>query len=105
MLVPERTSVDLRRRNDYNNELYQLKVDVGMLNPVKNYWADVSSVNPSSEQTKWTLGKIDKTYSGECVCVIKWDWSELANEWVSEEVSEEVAGVFLDGLADWLIHQ
>ena len=37
MLVPERTSVDLRRRNDYNNELYQLKVDVGMLNPVKNY--------------------------------------------------------------------
>ena len=30
------------------NELYQLKVDVGMLNTVKIYRADVSSVNPSS---------------------------------------------------------
>ena len=29
-------------------ELYQLKVDVGMLNTVKIYWADVSNVNPSS---------------------------------------------------------
>ena len=34
------------------NELYQLKVDVGMLNTVKNYWADVSSVSPSSKQNK-----------------------------------------------------
>ena len=33
-------------------ELYQLKIDVGMLNTVKIYWADVSSVNPSSEQKK-----------------------------------------------------
>ena len=32
MLVPVRTSVNLRRRNEQNNELYQLKVDVGMLN-------------------------------------------------------------------------
>ena len=33
-----------------NNELYQLKVDVGMLNTKKNYLADGSSVSPSSEQ-------------------------------------------------------
>ena len=46
-LVPVRTSVDPRRRNEKNNELYQLKVDVGMLDTVKIYWADVSSVNPS----------------------------------------------------------
>ena len=32
------------------NELYQLKVGVGMLNTVKNYLADVSSVSPSSQQ-------------------------------------------------------
>ena len=32
------------------NEFYQLKVDVGMLNTVKIYWADVSSVSPSSER-------------------------------------------------------
>ena len=37
MLVPVRTSVDLRRCNEQNNELYQLKVDVGMLNTVKIY--------------------------------------------------------------------
>ena len=36
----------------YINELYQLKVDVGMLNTVKNDCADVSSVGPSSEQKK-----------------------------------------------------
>ena len=29
-----------------NNELYQPKVDVGMLNTVKIYWADLSSVSP-----------------------------------------------------------
>ena len=33
---------DLCHRNEQNNELYQLKVDVGMLNIVKIYWADVS---------------------------------------------------------------
>ena len=27
-----------------NNELYQLKVDVGMLNTVKIYWADISRI-------------------------------------------------------------
>ena len=32
------------------NELYQLKVDVGTLNTMKTYWADVTSVSPSSEQ-------------------------------------------------------
>ena len=32
-----------------NNELYQLKVDVGMLNTVNIYWADVSIFNPLSE--------------------------------------------------------
>ena len=31
-------------------QLYQLGVDVGMLNSVKNYVADVSSVSPLSEQ-------------------------------------------------------
>ena len=37
----------------WNNELYQLKVDLGMLDTVKIYWADaVWSVNPSSEQKK-----------------------------------------------------
>ena len=36
ILVSVRTSVDLRRRNESNNDLYQLKVDVGMLNTV-NY--------------------------------------------------------------------
>ena len=30
------------------NRLYQLKVDVGMLNTVKNYWDDILSVNPLS---------------------------------------------------------
>ena len=46
MLVPMRTSIDLHQHNEWNNELYQLKVDVGMLNTVKNnYYADISSVN------------------------------------------------------------
>ena len=36
-IIPVRTSVDLRRRNEQNTELYQLKVDVGMLNTVKSY--------------------------------------------------------------------
>ena len=30
MLAPVRTSVDVHQRNEYNNELYHLKVDVGM---------------------------------------------------------------------------
>ena len=34
MLVPVRASVDLRQRTEQNNELYQLKVDVGLLNTV-----------------------------------------------------------------------
>ena len=38
---------------------YQLVVDVNMLNTVKNYFADVSGVSPSSEQnllcSKWCL--------------------------------------------------
>ena len=51
MLVLVRTSVDLPQRNEYNNELYQLKVDVGMLNTVKIYWADVSSISPSEQKT------------------------------------------------------
>ena len=37
-----------------DNELYQLKVDVGVLNTVKIYWADVSTVNPLSEQKRRT---------------------------------------------------
>ena len=37
MLVPVRTSVDLHRRNELNSELYQLKVDVGMLNTEEIY--------------------------------------------------------------------
>ena len=32
-----------------DRQSYQLKVDVGVLNTVKSYWADVSSVNPSSD--------------------------------------------------------
>ena len=32
--------------------MYQRKVDVDMLNAVKSVLADVSSVSPSSEQTK-----------------------------------------------------
>ena len=35
MLIPVRTGVDLRRYNAYNSDLYQLKVDVGMLNTVR----------------------------------------------------------------------
>ena len=50
MLVPVRASVDLRQRTEQNNELYQLKVDVGMLNTVKIYWADVLSVSLSSDE-------------------------------------------------------
>ena len=34
------------------NSLYQLKVDVGMLNTVKNDLADASIVSPSSEQKR-----------------------------------------------------
>ena len=53
-----------------NTGLYQLKVDVGMLNTVKNYSAGISSVSPSSEQKRvlvsvrakqphvWTVSKI-----------------------------------------------
>ena len=52
MLVAVRTIVDLRQRNEKNNGLYQLKVDVGMLNNVKNELADVWSVSPSSEQKR-----------------------------------------------------
>ena len=33
-------------------ELYQLKVDVGMLNIVKNYWADISSVLTTFHQSR-----------------------------------------------------
>ena len=32
--------------------VYQLKVDVGMLNTVKDYWADILSVIPSLEREK-----------------------------------------------------
>ena len=42
--MPVRNSVDLRWRNELNNGLYQLKVDVGMLN--------VSSVSPQSSKQK-----------------------------------------------------
>ena len=35
--------------------MYQLKVDVDMLNAVKSVLADVSSVSPSSEQRDWTI--------------------------------------------------
>ena len=44
MLVPVKPSVDLRLRNESKNELYQVKVDVGVLNTVRIYWADVSSI-------------------------------------------------------------
>ena len=37
-VVPVRTSVDLCYRNELNNGLYQVKVDVGMLNTVKSYF-------------------------------------------------------------------
>ena len=52
MLVPVRTSVDLCWCNEQNNELYQLKVDLGMLNTVKNELADVLSISPSSGQLR-----------------------------------------------------
>ena len=39
-----------RRRNEYSNELYQLKVDVGMLNTVKIDLADNLNVSPLSQQ-------------------------------------------------------
>ena len=39
-----------RLDSEKNNGFYQLKVDVRVLNIMKNYLADVSSVNPSSEQ-------------------------------------------------------
>ena len=53
MLVPMRTSVDLRRRNEQNNELYQLKVDVGMLNTVKNYLTDVQVLALRQSKPLW----------------------------------------------------
>ena len=38
MLVPApRTSVDLRRRNEWNIDMYLLKADVVMLNTVKTF--------------------------------------------------------------------
>ena len=37
MLVPVKTSVDLRLRNESKNELYQVKVDVAVLNTVRIY--------------------------------------------------------------------
>ena len=39
-----------RLDSEKNNGFYQLKVDVRVLNIMKNYLADVSSVNPSSDQ-------------------------------------------------------
>ena len=54
MLVLVRTSVDLPQRNEYNNELYQLKVDVGMLNTVKIY--ELMSQALASEQKTLTKG-------------------------------------------------
>ena len=41
-LVSVRTSVDLRRRKEQNIRLYQLKVDVGMLNTLKSYFSLVT---------------------------------------------------------------
>ena len=35
--------------------MYQLKVDVDMLNAVKSVLADGSSISPSSEQRDWTI--------------------------------------------------
>ena len=47
MLVPVRTSFGLWR---CGGTMYQCKVDVDMLNAVKNALADISSISPSSEQ-------------------------------------------------------
>ena len=44
-----RTSFGLRRRG---GKMYQRKVVVGMLDAVKSVLADVSSVSPSSEQSR-----------------------------------------------------
>ena len=41
-----------------NNELYQMKVDVGMLNIVKIYWADGSSVSPCVGANIFALAKL-----------------------------------------------
>ena len=43
----------------YDNGLYQLKVDVTLLNTVKNELADVSCVSPSSEQAHDPFGWLD----------------------------------------------
>ena len=71
--------------NQKNNELYQLKVDVGILNSVKNYWTDISSINSSSKQKKGVLcigGVMRKTIN--CinwklmwVCQTPWRFIEL----------------------------
>ena len=45
-LIP--SSIQTNNPDDIDG-LYQLKVDVGMLNTVKSYWADISSVDPSSD--------------------------------------------------------
>ena len=50
ILVPVRTSFGLRLGVAVKRTMYQLKVDVDMLNAVKSVLADVSNVSPSSEQ-------------------------------------------------------
>ena len=50
ILVPVRTSFVVCVGLAVKCAMYRLKVDVDMLNAVKNVLADVSSVSPSSEQ-------------------------------------------------------
>ena len=71
-----RTSVDLNGCNEQNNELYQMKLDVGMLNTVKNYWAEVSSVSPSSEQNVCIICQCDWLCQSVCLheCLLMSVW-------------------------------
>ena len=71
-----RTSVDLNGCNEQNNELYQMKVDVGMLNTVKNYWAEVSNVSPSSQQNVCIICQCDWLCQSVCLheCLLMSVW-------------------------------
>ena len=47
-----RTRLKQRQKAIWKSPIVQLKVDVGMLNTAKNYWADTSKVSPLSEQKR-----------------------------------------------------
>ena len=68
--------------SETNGELYEQKVDVGMLNTVKIYWADVSSVNPTSEQKLLLWWRVNAR---------TWQFDFQPNDWITRQTNACVA--------------